>query len=62
MNDKPLSGTSPIFTNAVVNDAVSATMRKSHAHAIPIPAPAATPFTAATNGFSDVRIAVISGP
>ena len=62
MSERLLSGTSPIFTNAVVNDALSATMRKSHAHAIPIPAPAATPFTAAMTGFSMVRMRSSSGP
>jgi len=57
----PLSGTSPIFTNAVENDALEATTRKSHAQAMPKPAPAATPLTAATIGFSSESSARISG-
>jgi hypothetical protein len=37
--------------------AESAAMRRSHAHAKDIPAPAAGPFTAAITGFSNARIA-----
>ncbi len=61
VNDSPLSGTRPIFTNAVVNDALSATMRKSHAQAIAKPAPAAMPLTAAMTILAELMIAVMNG-
>ncbi len=45
-----------------MNDALSATMRKSQAQASAKPAPAAMPLTAATTGFSEVMMAVMNGP
>ena len=58
----PLSGTSPTRPKASTNDAVVGrdpqVAREGQA---PCPAPAATPFTAATIGFSSRRIARIRG-
>src|SRR5438874_915076 len=48
VHDAPVSGTRPIFENAIANDAPSAAIRKSHAKASDAPAPAAGPLTAAT--------------
>ncbi|GAB3907537.1 hypothetical protein GCM10027612_80810 [Microbispora bryophytorum subsp. camponoti] len=50
VQDAPESGASPMPVNAMENFAVSAATRKSHANASEAPAPAATPFTAATTG------------
>ena len=49
--ETPESGTRPIPRNAVANFARSATMRRSQASAIPSPAPAQAPLTAAITGF-----------
>lgn len=48
----PESGTRPILTKAVVKLAPTAARRRSPHRARLIPAPAATPFTATTRGFS----------
>ena len=46
----PKSPLKPTFANAVVNFALSAASRRSHASAMPSPAPAQAPLTAATVG------------
>lgn len=51
VQDTPESAVSATPANEVLNDAVSATTRKSAASAKPKPAPAATPLTPATTGF-----------
>jgi hypothetical protein len=57
----PESGISPIFANAWRKLAERAAMTMSHASATFAPAPAATPFTAHTTGFSRVRSVRTSG-
>jgi len=52
----PVSGTSPMFTNAIINFALSAAMMKSPERARLKPAPAAAPLTATmTILFMDFR-------
>jgi len=55
------SADSPTAENAMLNPAVSATIRKSQAKANAAPAPAATPLTAATTGLGIVARAVAIG-
>ncbi len=57
----PASGIRPIRTKAWVKFAERAAMMMSPASARFIPAPAATPFTALTIGFGQLRIASTSG-
>ena len=57
----PVSGTRPIFAKAWMNDAWLDAKTKSHAKARLAPAPAATPFTAATTGFGIRRRARTNG-
>src|SRR5215467_10182537 len=61
MKVPPLSGITPIFANDWTNVAADDANTMSHANARFAPAPAATPFTAHTTGFSSVRIARITG-
>ena len=56
-----LSGIKPILLNAWIKDALSVATTISQQSAILAPAPAATPFTAATIGFSILRIFLIIG-
>ena len=56
-----MSQESATFANARLKPAVSATMRRSQAKARLAPAPAATPFTLATTGFSISTRAVTIG-
>ena len=53
----PESGISPIPTKPGTKKAASDASRMSHAHARESPAPAQTPFTAASTGFSSDRMA-----
>ena len=57
----PMSGMSPMRTNACTKVADSAAMRKSAASASEKPAPAATPLTAAMMGFSSMRMRRMAG-
>ena len=57
----PLSGINPILLKACMNEALSVATTISHAKAILAPAPAATPFTAATIGFSIFLIFLMIG-
>ena len=57
----PLSGTRPMFTNDWMNEAFFAASTKSQASARFAPAPAATPFTAHTIGFSSAAMRRTSG-
>lgn len=52
----PASGIRPIFEKAWMNFADFAASTMSQAKAMLAPAPAATPFTAQTTGFSSARI------
>jgi hypothetical protein len=61
MNVPPLSGMTPIFANDWMNVAPDDANTMSHANARLAPAPAATPFTAQSTGFSSFRIARIIG-
>ena len=57
----PESGTSPTRAKISMKLAFSLAMRRSAASARLIPAPAATPFTAAMTGFSIVRMSRMMG-
>src|SRR6185436_19419185 len=57
----PASGTRPTRVHAARNDADDDATRTSHATAIPRPAPATTPFTAATTGLRILRSDAMSG-
>ena len=57
MNVPPVSGIRPIFENDWMNVAPAAANTMSQANAMFAPAPAATPLTAQTTGFSSCRIA-----
>ena len=57
----PLSGINPIREKAWINEEDLAAITMSQANAILAPAPAATPFTAATTGFSNFLILSITG-
>ncbi len=57
----PLSGTRPIFENACMNEADADAVTISQHSAILAPAPAATPFTAATTGFFKFRMSDTRG-
>jgi hypothetical protein len=61
VHEEPESADSPTAENAMLNPAVSATIRKSQAKANAAPAPAATPLTAATTGLGIVARAVAIG-
>ena len=52
----PLSGINPIFENACMKEADSGATTTSQQKAMLAPAPAATPFTAATTGFFNLLI------
>ena len=56
-----MSGTRPTRTNASVKLALSEAMTMSHASAMEMPAPAATPLIAPMIGFSSRRIARMIG-
>ncbi len=57
----PESGISATLMKALMNEACSEPSRRSHAMASPIPAPAATPLTAATVGTGTSTSARITG-
>ena len=61
VQDEPESADRPTPANAVLKPASSAITRKSQANAKAIPAPAATPLTAATTGLGIVARAVAIG-
>ena len=59
--DSPESHVSPIAVNAVASRAPAAAMRRSHARAMPSPAPTQVPLIAASTGFGIVASAVTIG-